>query len=145
MIVKNYLPFTVVESDLFRIFIKVLSPSYVAPSRKTLSNALLLKFYNIVREDVNKLLGQAEYVALRTTDAWTSASHNQYVAIIAHLVENGNVTAVVLECIPDAQHYTAQNLADLVKKKNCTEWNVTEKVVSVTTDNANNIQEMVLY
>ncbi|CAG4952022.1 unnamed protein product [Parnassius apollo] len=47
--------------------------------------------------------------------------------------------AVMLECIPDAQRHTAQNLADLIKKI-CTEWNVIEKVVSVTADIANNIQ-----
>lgn len=138
MIVKNYLPFTIVESDSFRAFIKELCPSYVVPSRKTLSKVLLQKFYNIVREDVTKLLGQAEYIAL-TTDAWTSASHNQYVAVTAHFVENNNIKAVMLGCIPDAQRHTAQNLADLIKKI-CTEWNVMEKVVSVTADNANNIQ-----
>lgn len=138
MIVKNYLPFTIVESDSFKAFLQELSPSYIPPSRKTLSNALLLKFYNIVREDVSKSIGQAEYIAL-TTDAWTSASHQQYVAVTAHFVENSKIKAVMLECIPDAQRHTAQNLADLIIKI-CNEWNITEKVVSVTTDNANNIQ-----
>lgn len=45
----------------------------------------------------------------------------------------------MLECIPDAQRHTAQNLAELIKKV-CTDWGVDEKIVSVTTDNANNIQ-----
>lgn len=90
MIVKNYLPFTIVESDSFRTFIQELSPSYMPPSRKTLSNALLLKYYNIVRENVAKVLREAEYIAL-TTDAWTSSSHQQYVSVTAHFIINTNI------------------------------------------------------
>lgn len=142
MIVKNYLPFTLVESDAFKAFTHELCSSYSAPTRKTISNGLLQKYYNIVKENLEKVLAQAEYIAL-TTDSWTSASHEQYVAVTAHFLDDEtSIQSYMLECIPDVQRHTAQNLANLVKQV-CEDWKIEEKIVAVTADNAANIQNAI--
>lgn len=139
MIVKNYLPFSIVENDAFMAFTHELCPSYSAPTRKTVSNGLLQKYYNTLKENVENVLAQAEYVAL-TTDSWTSASHEQYVAVTAHFLDaETNIQSFMLECIPDAKRHTAENLADLLRNI-CTDWKIQDKIVAVTADNAINIQ-----
>lgn len=45
----------------------------------------------------------------------------------------------MLECIPDVQRHTAQNLANLLKKI-YVDWEILDKIAAVTTDNAANIQ-----
>jgi len=43
MIVKEYQPFSVVEDKEFRNLIQMLNPSYIIPSRKTVTQAYCLK------------------------------------------------------------------------------------------------------
>lgn len=142
MIVKNYLPFTLVENDAFKAFTHELCPSYSAPTRKTVSNGLLQKYYNITKENIERVLAQAEYIAL-TTDSWTSASHEQYVAVTAHFLDDEtSIQSYMLECIPDVQRHTAQNLANLIKAV-CVDWKIEDKIIAVTADNAANIQNAI--
>lgn len=52
MIVKQYCPFTIVESDEFRKFVQTVNPGYSLPSRKTISSRLIPELYEKCMEKV---------------------------------------------------------------------------------------------
>lgn len=68
MFAKNYLPLLLVESPDLKELVKELNPNYQLPTRKTLSNALMLNCYNKRKTEVKE---KADKVSL-TTDGWTS-------------------------------------------------------------------------
>jgi len=50
MIVKEYHPFSVVEDEEFRKLIKMLCPTYIIPSRKTVTQSLLPQMFDMTLE-----------------------------------------------------------------------------------------------
>lgn len=70
MIVKEYHPFSIVEDKEFRKLLNMLSPNYIIPSRKTVSNSLLPQMYEMVVQRVKDKLKNVTAVCL-TTDGWT--------------------------------------------------------------------------
>ena len=56
MIVKEYHPFSIVEDKEFRKLLNMLSPNYIIPSRKTVSNSLLPQMYEMVVQRVKDKL-----------------------------------------------------------------------------------------
>lgn len=86
-IVKHYHPFSLVEETEFRNFIRMLAPNYSIPSRKTVSNNLLLQVYNDTFQKVSKDVQDASSVAL-TTDGWTSINNTSFIAITAHFINS---------------------------------------------------------
>lgn len=65
-IVKHFHPFSSVEETEFCDLIKMLSPNYTIPSRKTISNSLLLKIYENVLEKVKTDLHNVTALSLTT-------------------------------------------------------------------------------
>ncbi|XP_035442823.2 E3 SUMO-protein ligase ZBED1 [Spodoptera frugiperda] len=136
---KNYLSFHLVESPEFKDFVKELNPAYNLPSRKTLSNALLTNLYNSTKESVKSELHQAEYVCL-TTDGWTSSPNDSYIAVTVHLFNHqAHLKTFLLECIQFSDSHTAENLAKELKRISDL-WEITDKIVAATSDNAFNIK-----
>ncbi|XP_025420114.1 zinc finger BED domain-containing protein 6-like [Sipha flava] len=74
MIVKEYHPFSVVEDEEFRNLIKMLSPTYIIPSRKKITQSLLPQMFDMTVECVKDRLKNVEAVCL-TTDGWTSRTN----------------------------------------------------------------------
>lgn len=137
-IVKDYLPFQIVESQSFKKFIAALNPGYQMPSRTTLSIVLIPQMYNMKKEEVLHSLKSCKAICL-TTDSWTSVANENYVSVTAHGInkENENVT-FLLECYNYSDSHTADNLANELKR--ITEkWEISEKIEAVATDNAANI------
>lgn len=134
-IVKNYLPFQIVESASFKKFISALNSGYELPSRKTISKVLVPQLYNIKKDEVFNNLKSCKALCL-TTDGWTSAANENYVAVTAHGIdeEHKNLT-FLLECYNYSENSTADNIARELKK--ITEkWEISEKIEAVVTDNA---------
>lgn len=139
MVTKEYQPLTLVEDKEFKKFVALLNPSYLLPSRKTLTSNLIPQYFNKVSETVLGELARAEAVAL-TTDTWTSLPNENYLAVTAHFVhENGELKTYLLNCLLFNDSHTAQNLSVEIKK--CvTQWNLDGKIVAVVSDNAANIK-----
>lgn len=138
MIAKGYFPFSTVEDPEFIKFIEMLNPSYKLPTRKTLSNSLLPKFYEEVRTDVEKEVAEAEALCV-TTDGWTSSNNDSFIAVTAHFIDNvSKMKSYLLDCVEYRESHTATNLAqfltDIFQK-----WNISHKVSAVVSDNASNI------
>lgn len=60
MIVTDYQPFSIVDDQGFIKFVNALNPRYVLPSRVTVSNALLPKYYTLSQEKMTNILNTAE-------------------------------------------------------------------------------------
>jgi len=79
--------FSIVEETEFRNLIKMLAPNYTMPSRKTISNSLLLKMYESVLEKVKADLHDVTALSL-TTDGWTSINNQHFIALTVHYVNS---------------------------------------------------------
>lgn len=138
IIVKDDLPFSIVESVEFRKFISILNPSYEPPSRETLSNSLISKLYDVTLLVVQNDVSGASYVNL-TTDGWTSLKNENYFAVTAHFIDkNCHMKSYLLSCLKFTGKHTSENIADALKTI-VSQWGLQDKIVACTTDNAANM------
>ncbi|CAI6353002.1 unnamed protein product [Macrosiphum euphorbiae] len=138
-IVKHYHPFSLVEETEFRNLIRMLAPNYSIPSRKTVSNNLLLQVYNDTFQKVSKDVQDASSVAL-TTDGWTSINNTSFIAILAHFINSETkLCSRLLGCINFNEKHTATELSVFLKDV-VREWKLENKISAVVTDNASNIK-----
>lgn len=142
MITKEYQPLTIVEDVEFKKLINMLNPSYLLPSRKTLTTNLLQQEYLRVSERVRYELSTATAVAI-TTDSWTSIANQNYIGITAHYIgEFGDLKTSLLTCLEYTESHTAENLS--VQLNQCVEeWGIKDKIVAVVSDNAANLKATV--
>jgi len=138
MIVTDMQPFSIVDDERFREFVHGLDPTYVIPSRTTLSRHHLPAAYDDAVTKMKEKLREVDAVGL-TTDSWTSRSTENYIAVTAHYVTTDYaLESCLLECFKYSERHTADNLYDELKRVAC-DWQLADKVVSITTDNAANI------
>lgn len=136
-IAKNFLSFYLVESDYFKAFVRELNPGYQLPTRKTISNVLLPKYYNITKEVIFNKVQLAEAVSL-TTDGWTSVTNESYISVTAHYFYQNKLESSLLDCYKYTESHTASNLCDELQRI-VRDWQITNKIVAVVSDNAANI------
>ncbi|KAG8237436.1 hypothetical protein J437_LFUL016248, partial [Ladona fulva] len=130
-LVKNYLPFQLVENAAFRKFLEKLNNSYNTPSRKKISNELLPQLYNMTKETVIDQLKTGNYFC-NTTDSLTSEANHNYISVTAHFIDasfdlRSNLLRQTAENLVEEQNWVAR------------EWNLEEKIVAAVSDNATNI------
>ncbi|XP_050497564.1 E3 SUMO-protein ligase ZBED1-like [Diabrotica virgifera virgifera] len=140
MIVHDLQPISFVENGGFRDLMAGVEPSYVIPSRFTFTYSFLPQKFSQKTEKLKGLLSTASSVSI-TTDGWT-AQHNQtsYLAYTVHFItKDWTLYSTLLKCHQFDDSKTAQHLKDdLYSVVN--EWDILEKVFSVTSDNASNIK-----
>lgn len=110
LVASDYLPFALVENEEFKKFVKMLNPSYVIPSRKTVSQVLLTQVYNKLSEIVKEDLKQATAISI-TTDGWTSVSNDCYLALTIHYInDNCELRSYLLDCFKYNERHTARKI-----------------------------------
>lgn len=87
MIALYLQPFSIVKDRRFKAFTKALNPSYVLPSRQTLSKTIIPEIYLKICEQIMEKVGKASAVCL-TTDCWTSMSTCSFMSVTCHFIEN---------------------------------------------------------
>lgn len=99
MIVKNCLPFSIVESDGFQYFMSIVCPHYQIPCATTIKNAIDRK-YDALFEMEKKKLSSVKYFSL-TVGIWTEThSLSSILRITAyHVGDRGQMKSVVLGMI----------------------------------------------
>ncbi|KAK7930580.1 hypothetical protein WMY93_006975 [Mugilogobius chulae] len=137
MIIKDCQPFSIVEGEGFREFVKLAAPTYVLPSRKSLK-AMVEKKYVEEKEKAKADVKEATAVCL-TSDMWTSLHMDAYLAVTCHFVNSaGCLTTVLLGVGHFPQSHTALNIAEK-KTSLMEEWAIKEKVNCLVTDGAQNM------
>lgn len=138
LIVKDYHPFSIVESESFKSFVKTLNPGYSLPSRKTVSTSLIPQLYNKTAEVVREELNDASAVAI-TTDGWTSITNQSYFSLTAHFIDDQcNLKSYLLDCFEYEERHTAENIAGELQRV-VNEWGISSKICGAITDNAANM------
>ncbi|KAF8795059.1 Zinc finger BED domain-containing protein 4 [Argiope bruennichi] len=138
MIVKEYQPFSLVEDGEFQKFVHMLCPNYKLPTRKTLSNTILQTCYVESIQKVKENVKLAPAICL-TMNSWTSINNESFLAVTAHFIDSATqLKTFLLDCSKlDASH-TSSELCKQIKRI-ASEWEITNKIVAIVTDNAFNI------
>jgi len=113
-ILKHFHLFTIVEETEFRNLIKMLAPNYTMPSRKTISNSLLLQMYESTLEKVKADLNDVTALSL-TTDDWTSINNEHFIALTVHFINSDTVLCLrLIGCINYNEKCTSEELANFL-------------------------------
>lgn len=145
-ICKDALPFYLLESDSFKLFVNELEPRYRLPTRQAMSGELIPAMYSTVKQSVMKTLSEAAAVAL-TTDAWTSVSNDAFVGVTAHyLLEDFSYQD---RCLT-VKHAPGSHTSEMICKHLddiCNEWSLQQRTallpLYVVTDNGSNMKKAV--
>ncbi|XP_049813686.1 E3 SUMO-protein ligase ZBED1-like [Schistocerca nitens] len=137
MITDDFQPLSVIEDTGFRRFVSLLDPQYSIPNRKKL-RLMMEDDYHKQKEAVNLAMEHSTCVSL-TTDIWTSLNSEAYIAVTGHLINtNWCLKALALETFHFPEKHTALNISEVLDNM-ISKWNIGNKVVSITTDNASNM------
>lgn len=119
----------------YREMISTLNPRYQSLSQEMLSNTLILAWYAVEKGNVKKELKDVRDV---TADGWTSIAQDHYLTVSVHCVREGSMKEKVLHeravYISQRGDIVAEDIGDILD-----EFNIKERVVAVTVDNAANI------
>lgn len=146
-ICKDALPFNLLDSDSFKLFVNELEPRYRLPTRKAMSNDLIPSTYDTVKQSVMKTLQEAGAVAL-TTDAWTSVSNEAFIGVTAHyLLDDFTYADRCLTVKHAPGSHTAEALCKHLEDV-CSEWSIKRSnllPLYVVTDNGANVKKAVSF
>ncbi|KAK1904300.1 Zinc finger BED domain containing protein 1 [Dissostichus eleginoides] len=137
MIATDFQPFSIVEDRGFRAYTEALDPSYVLPSRGTISKRMLPNLFEKVRADIEEQIKTAPAVCL-TTDCWTSNTTTSYMSVTCHYITDFKLRSNLLDCFVVTEQHTSQNLAQELSRV-AKEWGIQDKIAACVTDNASNI------
>lgn len=141
MIAQDMFPLSMVKYKGFSEYSKALDPNYVLPSCATLRNKLIPDLDTKVMNEVQMDLDEAKHVSL-TTDCWSAPTMDSYCAYTIHYLKHGKLTSKVLECSKfDKRHFSENLQKDL--ERVIADYKLDGKLISVTADNAYNIQKAI--
>ncbi|CAB3246549.1 unnamed protein product [Arctia plantaginis] len=143
MVCIDFQPLQVVENKGFQDYTLALNPNYELPSRKILSEKLIPEQYSMAKKATQEMLKATDYIAL-TTDLWTSDSSRSYMTLTIHFINKDKFKSLTLSTREVKDAHTSENLAHEMRDILETEWNILDKIICVTTDNAANIKKAVI-
>lgn len=117
--------------------IRTLNPRYQPPSRDMLSNTFVPAWYAAEKERVKAELKDTTAVAV-TADGWTSVAQDHYLTVAVHYVKEGEMKEKNLHTRAVYTSQTGQVIAEEIGDI-LQEFEVKEKVVAITVDNAANM------
>ena len=138
MIATDLQPLSVVEDKGFVELMKVMDSRYTLLSRHTVTSSHLQDIYKSVKIKLQAQLNSVSHIAL-TTDIWTSRQTLSYCCVTAHfLTTDWELKSTVLETFEFSTEHTGDHIAQELLRVT-SDWNVTDKIVCVVTDNASNM------
>lgn len=132
-------PINIVEDEGLTEIIRIASNDYTydAPSRTTITSRIE-NLYDTEKAKVQQALEQVHSVAL-TGDYWTSISNDNYLGVTAHYFDpQWELQSHALAVMKTEERHFADAVAEHFLQV-AREWNIEEKVVSLTTDSARNM------
>lgn len=142
LLFKSFLPFSTVEDNSFKRFVKSLNPAYQLPSRKHISNVILNAEFQICEAEVKERFTNIKGTCL-TLDCWTSQAREDYLAVTAHyLDENLDLKSALLQCEILEESHTLANIKQAMQNL-IENWSLQGKVRLVVADNTHNLQNAI--
>jgi len=140
MIAKDIQPFSIVDDEGFRNFLKVLDPRYTLPSRTTLQNVQMQNIYPEMTVKLQTILVKVDQCAI-TMDCWTSKANTGYLTItVLFIDEKFQLRSAMLSTQPllCATNHSADNIASSLRAE-LINWYLLPKVCAIETDNASSM------
>jgi hypothetical protein len=129
--------FSIVKEKKFVELLQSLNPSIKIPCANSFKNLANKRYDNlkiIVKKD---LIENKSQIAL-TTDIWTSINMIPYACITGYYISNNFELRNLLLNFEEIPHPHDSNAIFNVLKMTCIEYQIQNKIISVTTDNASN-------
>lgn len=137
-IVIDMLPFSLVESVYFNEFIQKLNPKFQCPGRSTLKKEILSEF-NSRRDYIVDFVKNISGRCSLTTDIWSSIKNEAFIGVTIHFITNEwELKHFTLEVLRMTGTHTGSAIYELLNKL-LEDFNLKEKVISITTDNGSNM------
>ncbi|XP_040369412.1 uncharacterized protein LOC112187027 [Rosa chinensis] len=133
MVVRDELPFSFVENEGFKEFMKVTQPLFKSPSRRTIARDIL-KLYEAERERIRGWISVNQQRLSLTTDTWTSIQNINYMVLTGHFIDaSWKLHKRILNfcVIPNHKGKTIGKLVETCLIK----WGI-DKVFTIVVDNA---------
>ncbi|KAK2575313.1 hypothetical protein KPH14_008161 [Odynerus spinipes] len=110
MIVKDNMPFQIVENEGFKAYTKGLCPLFKLPSRKTVTS-LIEEKYQVLSNMIKTQLSTVEHLSL-TTDVWTDPLNTKsFLGITGHFVLNEEHKSVTIGVTELDERHTSRKVA----------------------------------
>ena len=140
----NFTSFRTVETEGFRQMINFMMPQYKIPSRFYFSKKAIPAMYFSLKHEVQSIVDEAEFITM-TSDGWTSRySQDSFVSFTGHCISNqGHRKSVLLHSKYFTGKHTSENITTLINSMIADYKIPRTKIVSIVTDNANNITKAV--
>jgi hypothetical protein len=143
VVIRNDLPFAIVESADVRLMLKRLRSDIVVPSADTLKREIM----NRHREEsacVGDRLRNASGKISLTLDCWTSPNTKAFMGITAHYIDaNWALQSLILDFVPLPGLHTGEELCEALVAT-CDRLGILPKLQGITTDNAANIDKLLV-
>ena len=135
-----FLPFSIVENKYFKNFVSKINThtDYTLPCRKTL-NILLEEIYEQYKDKLSSYLQGIKWIHA-TTDTWTSCQNYNYLSVTIHFFNNLFKKKYIALCL---KHFIGEHSAENLKLELegiIDDFQLNNKIVSISSDNASNIQ-----
>ncbi|GBC53159.2 zinc finger BED domain-containing protein 1-like [Rhizophagus irregularis DAOM 181602=DAOM 197198] len=138
ILVKDYQPLSIREDEEFLEFIYELDPLYQLPSEKRILELLTNRYNNVKDILVNKIGSDIINCSL-TTNLWTARSRMGYIGITCAYIDKQfklNEAILAIKYVP--YPHTGEAIAEKIMSI-LSEWKLTDKVFTITTDNGSNM------
>ena len=137
-IVKDCRPINVIMDDGFVSLMKIAtgSDSFKPPCYSTVTETIH-KMYEKEKKNLQVRLQNVASVSL-TADFWTSVQNKSYIGVTVHYIDNWELKSSILDVFEVAESHTAVNCGETLTKV-ATEWEISDKVVTIVTDRGRNI------
>ena len=142
LVCKEALPFSLVESESFKAFVKELDPRYVLPSWHALSARMVPEKYDQVKASVKDSMAQSQSHSV-TTDMWTSSSNVAFMGVTAHWLDaEFTMHNKCLAVQPAPGSHTADFISTELQSV-FDDWSLDRKQLHVVTDSGANVEKAV--
>ena len=131
-----------VEGEGFIQLLQEMDSQYTIPSSRSLTRDHLPQLMEQEKKKLQDQLQESDWVGI-TTDLWSSRTNSAFMTITVHfLSKEWTLETKVLACERFSERHTGENLKERLEAT-LDSYNVKNKVVAVTTDNAMNIKNAV--
>lgn len=140
-IVLDSQPLYIVQNEAFQRFIYELDSAFTMPCPETVKN-IIYEAFNYSFPQLKNMLAQTTFVSL-TMDLWTARNRQGYLGVTcSYLDQFFKLCEFTLDIAYVRYPHTAAHIKDTLESI-LNEWDIREKVFTITTDNASNMKKCV--
>lgn len=142
LIIGCCLPLSIVENENFRHFLHVMDNKYTPISRATITTRNIPQLVATLKEGIKSRLEEQRSLSV-TADIWSDRTMRSYLGVTAHMLNNTSephLQTYLLACRRFKGRHSSENISAAFDEI-LDEYNISEKVDFIITDNAANMKK----